>query len=518
VTRNFSKKIIAFFFSFFWALTATEQLVFSPVFQLTMENSLNPEIGSVPAVFDFSLKKVTPEFRMAYLGKGIVLLPKSLMEIPLEKPLVAGAVELIFLLNSKLPSDESISILLSYDNIILYYRRGLLYLTNGEKTIFLPVYHWNKKCVTHLVISWQVKDISMFVDGSEAIPCPRANLEKCSRKGEKGKLFIGNLEGRLDILLDNITIFNQPVPKTQIIERYQNILTRSVTFKRSSVTIPFFSTSPVIDGEVSDVAWEKATEISFFLHTGTYKVIERKSPRVFLGYNREGLYIAFVCFQPEGVMGEVVPRDDRRIVVEHDTFEFFLRPTMTWEHSYYQIIVNPAGSIYDGKILDSSWNGEIIYKTQLKNGTWSGELKIPFSTFESVQPKIGDKWTFNICRNFKTGGVELSQWMNTGGSYHSPERFAEVRFGEEDDWIKEKEISFQSEEIRIWLEVSEENECKGTMTVYPRGEITPFKTISVKGREITIRQGRDKVKNGVAEIFLQKQGSQNLVYLRMFEF
>jgi len=502
------KKI--FFILFFCFI---EEIISAPVFQLDFNNDILPVIGSKPSIY--SEKQLKIEFKKAHLGNGIILPSETIMKIPIEKQLNSGTTELIFILNSQLPSDESISILFSYNDIVLYYRCGILYLTNGEKTLNLPVYHWNRGWVIHLVVLWRDNEIELYVDGNKGIQTKKCYLIKTEKK--ENQIIIGDLKNKLDIILNNIIIFDSALSETEIKTRYENILTKSISFKRNIITIPFFEKPPVIDGDISDDVWEKATEISSFFIYSKNKVIKRESPEVFIGYDKEALYIAFISPQKEGVISENVPRDDRKIITDHDTFEFFFRPTMTWEHTYYQIIVNPSGSIYDGKVFDNSWNGNFIYKTKIRDGYWYGEIKIPYSIFEGAGiPEKNDKWTFNVCRNFKTGEIQLSQWANTGVSYHSPDKFAEMRFGEEGDYIREKEFSFKENEVKFFAETP--SKFKGTMIIYLKGEITPFKTISIEGGKIELKEKLEKMKEGIAEVVITEKNTDYPVYLRMFEF
>lgn len=511
--------VAVLFFSLCFTLLFSSQ-----VFYMDMENNFLPSAGVQPVIKSNAItENFRPTFKKAHLGYGLIFPAGTVMEIPLRENLEKGSIEMVILITSDLPYDERMDILLTYDSFVLYLRQGLLYLTRGEKTLYLPVYHWSIKgkdirdFIYHLVISWDTEKFSLIVDGREAIPS-QISYYKSTEAKEKS-IILGDKNNSLELLIDAITVFDTPISKKEAVDRYHSIFTKSVLFKQSIVTIPFFETPPVIDGEISEEIWKKATEISYFLAYKSHKIVERVSPRIFMGYDKEALYIAFKSPQPEGVISEKVPRDDRKIG-QHDTFEFFFRPTMTWEHDYYQIVVNPSGSIFDGKALDTSWDGDFTYSSKIKDGFWYGEMKIPYSIFEGTGiPQQGEQWTFNVCRNFYAGGYQLSYWSYTGISYHSPDNFAELRFGSPDEWIKENTFDLKAGRcINIHLDADPQIYPEVTLIIYRRGDITPFKTIYSGKEGLAIKENAEMLEGGILETVLYRQNKSYPLYQRMFEF
>ncbi len=500
-----------------------------PVFQLEMKDGITPSTGETPLITNASGEELTPSFRNAHLGRGLVFPAGTTMEIHLQEAVTSGSVELTFIVTSEMSHDGRIDILLTCDSFVLYLRQGLLYLASSEGTLYLPVYHWNpqpgnkkdlRDFVSHIVISWDTGKFLLMVDGREAIPSKERH-HKISGEGKAGNgLVLGDRDNWLEFLLDGVAVFNTPFSQAEVTTRYQSILTKSILFKRSIVTIPMLKSAPVIDGNISDDVWRQATELSHFFAYKSRKVSAKPSPRIFIGYDRDALYIAFKSRVPDGASVEKVPRDDSRIVGQ-DTFEIFFRPTMTWEHDYYQLIVNAAGSVYDGKVFDNSWNGEFTYRTRVEDGSWLGEIKVPFSTFEGAGiPEPGDQWTFNICRNFRgLDEQQLSQWAHTGIAYHNAAGFAELRFGNPGERVREKDFSFNAGEyLNIHIDAAPELNHEKTVILYRAGEITPFKTVAADGQQPVVREESANLAGGVAEVVLHKADGRYPIYQRMFEF
>ena len=116
----------------------------------------------------------------------------------------------------------------------------------------------------------------------------------------------------------------------------------------------------------------------------------------------------------------------------------------TESHSYYQIAINPSGTVAD---LDRSapknawftWDSQAEVATQIADDHWTAEIRIPVTQDENdpLHQVIGRKptaslpWHINICRQrIRDNGAEHSAFSPTGtDNFHSAMKFAHFYLG-----------------------------------------------------------------------------------------
>ena len=108
--------------------------------------------------------------------------------------------------------------------------------------------------------------------------------------------------------------------------------------------VPRALTPPTIDGKLDDPAWAYA-----LTYTGSYPLNTRTwtdTPKTTwkLLWDEQYLYFAFDC-EDHNLIAPIVPRDSA--IYTDDCVEIFLMPEMRFR-SYWEVIINPAGSIFDG--------------------------------------------------------------------------------------------------------------------------------------------------------------------------
>ena len=112
---------------------------------------------------------------------------------------------------------------------------------------------------------------------------------------------------------------------------------------------------------------------------------------------------------------------------DEESIDIFIGPK--GDMSYYQIISNVIGTLYDAKDSDTSWNPAITVKTKSQGEKgWVMEMKIPLKEMDVKADKIEKIWSFNITY-FCPSNDQLHPdtdvaWSPTGtSSSHVPERF-----------------------------------------------------------------------------------------------
>jgi len=190
---------------------------------------------------------------------------------------------------------------------------------------------------------------------------------------------------------------------------------------------------PEIDGEIEGLWQENATEVELkenqFGGHLTYGTQAR------LMCSREKLYLLFLCKRPADfpLRAHHTKRDAE--IWSDECVEVFLDPDPGTETTYYHIIVNPNGAVYDMDADgDIRWNPAIQTAAKIAPELWQLEVAIPLAAFGRV-PVPGETWVFDLFRSrHHRGGVEQQACFPTfSGRYHEPEMFGKILFSEEAD-------------------------------------------------------------------------------------
>lgn len=130
-------------------------------------------------------------------------------------------------------------------------------------------------------------------------------------------------------------------------------------------------------------------------------------------------------------------KDDDWAIWDGDHVEILLE---TAEHSYYQIVVNPAGAVLDldrgvRKANWFKWSSQAEVAAHVGEDYWSVEVRIPITeaTDDPLHQVIGQApsetmpWYFNVCRKrIRDDDVEVSAYSPTGGTFHEVMKFAKM--------------------------------------------------------------------------------------------
>ena len=97
---------------------------------------------------------------------------------------------------------------------------------------------------------------------------------------------------------------------------------------------------------------------------------------------------------------------------------------------YYQIVIDPNGSVWDAFKGDTGVNIDMKYKViNLKNRMYF-EIAVPFKELKCISPQNNSQWFVNFYWNrHVTGKNQSYAWAGTG-SYHDSSRFGTLEFKE----------------------------------------------------------------------------------------
>jgi hypothetical protein len=143
-----------------------------------------------------------------------------------------------------------------------------------------------------------------------------------------------------------------------------------------------------------------------------------------VGRHGNSLYLAVRCADPAagGIVRTAVPADGD--VWTGDSVEFMLLPGYDSRQPYYHFAVNPAGSLYDAKGQDKSWNSGARVFTAVDESGWVAVVEVPLASMgvgDNVVPGI---WRINLHRGRATAPALDLAWSPTlASSSHVPKRF-----------------------------------------------------------------------------------------------
>jgi hypothetical protein len=181
-----------------------------------------------------------------------------------------------------------------------------------------------------------------------------------------------------------------------------------------------------IDGLLDEAAWGNADSMTGFMLIGGKPARQQTEFR--LCYDDQNLYAGITCLEP--LPGSIVARHKVRDknIWEDDCIEFFLSPA--GNTSYYHIVVNTIGTIYDAIVSDPKWNGNYKAATKIGADSWTLEIAIPFKELGLVNIKPASRWNFNICRErYAEKPIEISSYaLLLKGGFHNPSRFRVLEF------------------------------------------------------------------------------------------
>ncbi|WP_081886078.1 carbohydrate-binding family 9-like protein [Haloferula sp. BvORR071] len=211
--------------------------------------------------------------------------------------------------------------------------------------------------------------------------------------------------------------------------------------------------APVIDGDLSDPAWQKAAWTGDFMDIrGKDQPAPRFRTRTKMLWTAEGLCVCAELAEPH-VWGTLT---EKNAIIFHDNdFEIFLDPDGD-TLNYYEFEINALGTIWE-LTLDKPYSrgGTATHGTNLPGlksavkvqGTlnnssdtdsgWSVEVFLPWKDLAKYQgsktapPKAGDTWRINFSR------VEWKHELKEGKYVRIPAHGAKIADGEhpEDNWV-----------------------------------------------------------------------------------
>jgi Glycoside hydrolase 123, N-terminal domain len=189
------------------------------------------------------------------------------------------------------------------------------------------------------------------------------------------------------------------------------------------LTCPKTTRAPVIDGKFGDKEWARATAVTGFSDTN-YNLSPVQTV-VQMTRDDKNLYISFRSTverrsrKNPDIAGE--KKHDFRFNNKNDYVEIHLT---TPRKEYFQILLNPAGGVFDLKNRKRGWQGDIRTASTLEDSgdtvggvltfarlIWRCEVAISFASLGGA-PKDGDMWKVNFNRDLGVpeGNRRAKEW------------------------------------------------------------------------------------------------------------
>lgn len=171
-------------------------------------------------------------------------------------------------------------------------------------------------------------------------------------------------------------------------------------------------------------AWERAAFLGPFVSVdGRSLPAAATTARICRTFR--ALWLRVECTEPRMDKVKAIVTAHDGDVWKDDCVEVFLqRPGETYLH----FVVNPAGTQFDERGRDASWNVTWQAAAEYGKDRWSVELELPWTVLGGT-PRDGETWRLNIARS-RTPVSELCAWSPTGSGFHVPDCFGEIVFSQ----------------------------------------------------------------------------------------
>ena len=174
-----------------------------------------------------------------------------------------------------------------------------------------------------------------------------------------------------------------------------------------------------LDGDVTKYkdGWNKLRDKV----TGEFQELNRTDVNIALTEDGTALYIAAVCYEDSiGKIRANTKLNDTVTIFDDDVIEVYIN---TPERSYFKIVVNPNGAVWDEStdvsIIDRDtlqilWNPGIKAVVKKFNDRWTVEIMVPTKDLGKIGPTKKDPWGIQIGRTRFSGNDQIWSALGPG--------------------------------------------------------------------------------------------------------
>lgn len=192
-----------------------------------------------------------------------------------------------------------------------------------------------------------------------------------------------------------------------------------------------------LDGELNDAVWRKATPARVEYGSLKYDARPELATSVRVLYSDQFIYFGWECPFTKLTVFDTPSADRERLGLwDRDVVEVFVGSDWKNINRYAEYEVAPTNERLDvllnlpGK--DFGWDGraQSAVKVDKRRKVWTVEWRMPLELLASAKPAPGARWRLNFYRCDKANNAYLAWSPVLKGSFHTPEKFGVLEFGE----------------------------------------------------------------------------------------
>jgi len=200
---------------------------------------------------------------------------------------------------------------------------------------------------------------------------------------------------------------------------------------RPTLTAPRAAKAVSIDGKLDDAAWQSAPDVPAF-QSWMLDADPTVETQAWVSWDDQYYYIAMRCDEPRMDLLQIGDRKRDDAIWEDDCIDVMIGPDAAKPETYYQIIVNPAGAVYDARGMDKKFDTGVQAAATRDAGGWTVELAVPWAKL-GAKPAPGAKMTFLLSRSRpqKAGDKrQILQYPPLNGWNHRSENHGRLVLGQ----------------------------------------------------------------------------------------
>lgn len=196
-------------------------------------------------------------------------------------------------------------------------------------------------------------------------------------------------------------------------------------------TIPIAKIPPTIDGKLTEPLWQLFDPVQVMLVNTGGEVDDEYITDAWAAYDDDNIYVAFLNREPRPKSITAAAGGHDQDVWQDDENEVFIDPADSGAQPYFHIMVNAENTTQDSESggAANDWEPDLESATVIGTDNWVLELKIPLKDLGVGSISIGDIWGWNFNRHIMSGVDIWTGWSETGASFHTPDRFGNIVFG-----------------------------------------------------------------------------------------
>lgn len=189
--------------------------------------------------------------------------------------------------------------------------------------------------------------------------------------------------------------------------------------------------------DVAEADWDAAAPVWLEQSSGDGRVRAELSTRVRALWNDDHLHLEYVAPYTRLTTFEPAEVGKERIGLwERDVVEAFIGSDPTNLRRYAEFQVAPNNMKLDLKLVlperDFAWDSGFVTSVRVDDRarTWTARMSIPLRSLGESKPAPGTRWRINVYRCDYANDAFLAWRPTLGKTFHIPERFGVLEFGQ----------------------------------------------------------------------------------------